>query len=406
MDYFFQSHQRLIFSMKDYSIHSLDNLATGALLDYEIEKTDFLNGTNLSATYLDSDDFPVNSMMEAVKDFCKKSNLKDTEIKVNGEIVKERADVGEFQKQLLTEDNSFIGDVFAIKGEKSYYINVLCRGLFMFSRYVGEMEDKITVDVKIPSKEAFAQSRDSFKGAAEKSFNKFVSSVTLDTESWHKVRPPIKVMKGLNSYWNLVLNKVSQILNMPEEKLREMTKEETGVVWARFWAMAPTIQAKEEIEELQNQDRPNVSFYFDGGNSGKGDLPEEYNPKHGLKRNRMLAALFRAMIEDVAECAGNSLQFCIGFTFDSDALAAYKEQDGVDVFFLNPLNEKVTKGDMKTRFYNLYSYAIHEKIHQQGYSNHDEGFSCELTRMIGVCMANTKGYVKIMEKARQYEDNL
>lgn len=392
----------ILFSHKNYSIYSQDTYASGELLEYNLQDKEYYQGTIITGTYLYPSDFEETAMVNATKSFYNDSYL-NVDIFVNGEKLTNRKNLGEYTKEFGTSEKKY-GDVYVDKEEnKSSYIHVMANGICSFTQYIGCEIDRTTINITAPSKEVFSQSRDSFIGECKDLLGKLATEIAQNNKSWHKKRPPIKILRGHNSHWQ---NFVEEVLKAIDVQWGDQAFQAFGPV--NFEALLDLAEQKgkrAEIEELHNQYKHNVDFYFDAGDSMQDSLPEEFHPKIGLKRNRFLAAIYKACLEDVARVEKRRFTFCIGFTFDSSTKAAYKYQDECNVFFINPNNGDFTEGEMKKRFWHIYSAAIHEFTHLD-HSQHDEYYAGALTELTAKCFADTEGYVKIMNKAREYENNL
>lgn len=402
----------ILFAHKNYAIHSRDVLATGSLLDYEIQLIPALNGTRVSAVYLDPANFPVETMVQEVKNVCERSYLA-IEVLVNDVVVKERANIGEFSKH-LEKDGKVFGDIYVNKSRKSSYITVMANGLFSFTSYLGYDVDAPTINITVPSKDAFSQSRDSFAGEVRDVFNAMVGDIAMNNKSWHKKRKDVQVLKGNNDFWRVAFERAAIILDKTFDELKAMApgmldNHNSDALMSFLMDEANWNDKGTEIdtiiEELVKPNIHNVDFYYDLADSKFDELPEKYHPKTGEQRYRRLAGLYKAILEEIAMLSEASMRFNIGFTFCDDTLAQFKEIDRRYVFMINPTKELFTKGKWRNRFFQVYAAALHEFAHRTS-PNHDEIFAGELTRLTALCFQNTRGQTKLTEQAERYENNL
>jgi hypothetical protein len=119
-----------------------------------------------------------------------------------------------------------LGEVYGTsKRNFNSYVNILHNGLFMFSRYITDLNRSVNVEVFGRSVDVFTQNRDGFKGTAGVLFDIFISELTIDKESFVKPKPRKFVLEGAATFINFINRRfdVSPALKAALDSVRVIT---------------------------------------------------------------------------------------------------------------------------------------------------------------------------------------
>ena len=378
----------ILLAHKNYEIHSLNAHVLGEQLNYEfIEDGLFFNGTKVKCEFLPEWQYEKEPTIEIIKNFLRKCNL-NCDVFINGELFTEYT-VYNLGRE-MDWANLYVG-----KDEKySNYVNIRHNGLFMFSSYIENLNKEVILEVKGESVEIFTQNRDGFRGKYRDYFSALVNEINMDKRSFTRPNLIRKFyIKGRNGLISIFSNKQRENIQIPNDPIMAyLSAKKVGN--DNFFVL------NKNVEVIENFSFEN-DFVYDLTNSEYEEIPYEFSPKTMLRRYKFLTALWKQSILEILRVNDIDGEFVIGFTFSKETDAIYfKEKDGPGGFLINPEKERFIKGKARERFYNIFSTALHEVVHFEGYSFHDESFANKLTNNMSETLIKYSGWREICNRAR------
>ena len=380
----------VLFSHSSFFVHTLNTKISGKEINYEMENTDdFYQGTIVKCQFCSNWGHNKNEAIEIIKHFLKKCNL-SCNVFINGELFNEYT-IYELGRKMEWAD-LYVGK----ENKYSNYISIRHNGLFMFDSYVNGLNKEVILEVKGQSIDVFSQNRDSFTGKCRDQFSALVNEINTDKRSFTKPNLLRKIyIRGKNGLISIFGKKeIKQEVNFSDEVVMTYLagkKIENG----------NSFLTTKDINVLSNNDFEN-DFIFDLTNSDFEYIPEEFAPETMLRRYKFLAALWKHCLIDIMKVNNIYGDFVIGFAFSKEIDAVYfRDIDELRGFLINPTVERFLKGDLKERFYHIFSAAIHEIVHFEGHQYHDEEFAVLLTKKTGETLTKFSGCREICERARK-----
>lgn len=378
----------ILLSHKNYEIHSLNTHVLGEQLSYEfIEDGLFFNGTKIKCEFYSEWGYEKEPTIEIIKTFLRKCNL-SCDVFINGELFTEYTTYNLGRE--MDWANLYVG-----KDEKySNYVNIRHNGLFMFSSYVQNLNKEVILEVKGESVDCFTQNRDSFRGKYRDYFSALVNEINMDKRSFTKPNLIRKIyVRGRNGLIGIFSNKQRENIQVSNDVI-------LAYMSAKKIENGNSFLSNKDIGVVENFSFEN-DFVYDLTNSEYEEIPWEFSPDTMLRRYKFLAALWKQSILEILKVNNIDSEFVIGFTFSKEIDAVYfKEKDGPRGFLINPEKERFIKGEVKERFYNVFSTALHEIVHFEGYPYHDESFANKLTNNMAKTLSYCNNWREICERAR------
>lgn len=349
----------ILFAHKNYEVKTRNCHVLGEVLDYTMDHCEYYAGTYIRCEFGGA----FGSLAMDARIFLKKCKL-NANVYINGELFTEYLSAPECQHELGSY--SF---------NNTEYTNVIVNGLFMFSSWTSK---GINLFITGNSKEILLQSRDAFAGEYRDKFSALTKS--LQTESMSFGKKYVKsVLKGFDRFYILkMLDGAGDITDLLKLVNTRLVQQGSPIM--------------NSIQEAVNS-HPNevarvlnipVDFHFIG------EWEEKHHPVNGLKKYKMLARLYKVIIEEIAKARKDTIEFAVGFTTDSEG--AYSD----NVFYINP---KFAELPRRERYWKVLSIAIHEYVHWLGHNYHDERFASALTSMMEL-IGDMGGMVKAYEAAK------
>lgn len=399
----------LLFAHKSFSIHSNDTFVAGAGLSYRfIENLGTRIGTEIGAVWSNPSDF--GSIEGKAKQLLSKCNFNNrAKIYVNGELFTNYATA----RHAKTVDG--LGEVFAnktqVRGENEIF--VLHNGLFMFSRYVTDLNRKVILMVSGPSVDTFTQNRDGFKGDLRNKFDDLVTEMTIDKKSIVKPKPRKFILKGTDAFISFVSKKftISPGIQAAINSVRLSGGDFSPVSFAEAVAQkveaspvsyAEKVTAAAMATYVRNNDsKVQTDFHFDLADSTFRKVPGKFVPNAGKPKYTSLAQTWKVCVREVLKANGIDQKFVIGFTFSSQAVATYQRKDGVVCYLINPVSEELDTGTKEEKTMKVLTTAIHEVVHSKGCQYHDEDFVREFHNLLVPTLTKGLTWRQIVKQAKQ-----
>lgn len=373
----------LCFQHERYEIHTLDNYVNGKVLEYDMSKADFIQGTAITMHFHDSYNYVESIFVSKAVNWLRRCDTSAT-ITINGE------SVGKTQVLRVVKDLDW-GLLYCEESEETHqYLTVRIKGVCMFQLYVGDIKKVIVLEIVKPSVEILTSNRDGFQWTYQDIVQKLVAEITIDKKSFGKFHNTITCITGnsrsfINTVLQVLIQKPDQLTNCGSSfkaKLVELqnqiesgtTSQEVAITQLREMSkdIADGWVVNKKLDDYINE----VDFYIQINDPGYEKIPDEIAPSAKMKsKYRKLACLWKAALKHVFKSNNMDARYCIGWILDENVEAKYVRCDGVEKFLLNPYlkNNKIDSKNKKEMVHNILMSAAHEVAHRR-HSYHDESF--------------------------------
>ena len=395
----------LLFAHESFYIHSNGTTVEGNGLSYRFVEGGTKNsGTTVSARFSNIEDWTALSektlRLLSLSDFNGKCK-----IYVNGTLFTSYYEAP-FVK---TIDN--LGDVHGTKKRtSSQFIYVRHNGLFMFWRYIKDLNRNVIVEAKGKSVDLFTQNRDGFKGEASRLFDIMVNELTIDKNSFIKIRQRKTVIRGAEAFikhisFHVPMTQKMRALVDMIKTVGELTPSEfvaklSRCVYASASPNPNDLSALQDIEKLAEDPALLTDFHIDLADSKWSKVPQWFIPNTGKKKFTQLAALWKVCIREVLKANNINQQFVIGYTFSSEAVATHQLKDKVSCYLLNPKSEGIDKGTKQNKVIHILTTAVHEVVHSQGIQYHDETFMSKFHELLTPTLVKGPSWRQLIKMAK------
>lgn len=399
----------LLFAQDSYQIRTRNILVNGKVLSYEMDEDLFpYAGTRISAKYIKGfNHFSESNMVAATKKFLEKCLFWERiEIYINGELF------DDYQGAKLHRSNEGgLGDIYIQRNQPSNHIQVLHNGLWMFSAYTGNCgEHGYLLNVTMPSKDVFSQSRDAFRGNWDEVFSKIKEDLMVNATAFALPKDEMidMVIEGKYRKIQFVCEKFSEqvgeifkrLLQNGDDfvsALRDMRYEHRNVL---------TVSDTDHLREMETlfsdpHSVPYVDFSVYGRVPDKMNV-EDLNPATGKKRYKSLAALYKTIISEVFRTNGISGEYSLGFIIEDGVKGMCRN----GCLMINPKVSELKSVDKKEYFWEIFSIAIHEIVHFLNYHEHNEIFAAKVGELTTRTLSRMRGMTELIQEARQQESYL
>jgi hypothetical protein len=375
----------LLFAHKSFFIRSNGTAVEGAGLTYHFVETKGVNGTTVGAEFSNTDDW--TNLDVRAREFLAKCNFKGRcKVYVNGNLFKD------YNSASYVKTVTGLGEIYASKKEMGFNdVSVRHNGLFMFRRHVTDLNRRVIVEVKGNSVDMFTQSRESFRDVPDRFFDTFIAELTIDKASFIKPKPRKFMVTGADAFIRFIANECKTILT-PEminvvhslKALTHLTTEQMVETFKAKTAGMVAVEDKAVIEKVLNSASANLAtdFHFDLADSSWRKVRPQFIPNSGRPKYTILAKLWKVCIREVLKANGIDQDFVIGFTFSSSSEATHQKTNGVSCYLINPKSNTFDKGTKQEKVMSVLTTAIHEAVHSQGYSYHDEHFMLKFHELL------------------------
>jgi len=392
----------VIFAHKNFQIHSLNTLAKGEVLSYELFDTEHFNGTKISCEFATDFRYEKEEMVRKTKNFLGKCFLSDTYISINGKLFTD------YTFLPITRQEDW-GDLLTNKDKTTNCcVKVRFNGVFMFEKWIPDLNRNVVFEVRGNPIEVFTQNRDGFKGQMAKNFDGLMAEIAVDKSSFSRQGLRKLVIKGKTPYIQLkefaeklqeklaevyddfILQEIQAFLAVPENQ-RELVKNNLS---------AQSLRIVDEIL-AEGKSSAETDFIIDLADSDHTDCPPKFHPDTMGKKYKFIAGLWKQMLIELMKIDKCSDKFQIGFTLSSEAEAIYKREDGIAQFLINPINEKHNAENKNEKYWNIFVAACHELSHFKNYqSGHGENFSKINAEVVAKALTNFPGVTEMVKRAK------
>lgn len=400
---FGSAKELILFAHANFFIHSRDNVVNGRVLNYELTKGEFRNGTLIRIQFHPEYQFNFQRFISAAREVMRQSEF-DISVTLNGQ-----AEEGTRNGRCV---RAFPwGKVHCTKteGQTSYYALVRSHGLFMFRHYTGSMDKSVVVEISGNPKEIFVSSRDRLQDAPNSQLQELFNELVVDRNSFGRKANEKIFFSGdkgaiddllsaeeLGDKLSLAALMDSLVINMRtalDEAASTSAAQPSDIGHAvavlnrvaALMPMAPSqvafIQANAE-KIAKHVCQHTFDFVIHLENTRYSKIPERYRPAKLSAKNRYLAQLWKHCVKLVLKANDLHSRFRIGWVLN-DAEAALRvpgsDSDNVPAYLLNPdvQSLKDCAKSRKSLFLHLLQIACHEVTHTSC-QYHDESFVARL----------------------------
>ena len=391
----------LLFMHQKYELHTLDNQVNGSVLEYELIKTNFIQGTAITMHFHESYNFNQESFVNKAVEWLKNCDTTAI-ITINGNQVSHLSVLHEVKDlgwgKLYCEDCSNINTHMVIR----------IKGVCMFRSYIGNINKKIVLEITNPSTEILTSNRDGLQWAYSDIVQKLIEEITIDKKSFGRLHNTITCISGnsrsfINTVLRVLIQEPDQLTTTGTSVRSALTELENAIQTGAVTQDDAIIRLREmskdmsdgwvitqKLEEYINE----VDFYIQINDSGYEKIPEEISPSMKMKsKYRKLACLWKAALKHVFKSNNMSANYCIGWIIDKQALAKYVRSGGIEKFLLNPylVNENIDIKNKKEMVHNILMSAAHEVAHRT-FQYHDESFVGSYEKLLLKSISSLSSY--------------
>lgn len=422
---FGKAKELLLLPWISWRIHSRDTIVEGAGIDYTVTKTnDFKKGTRLEVVMPADQN---TTSVEAIA-FVEKCFLPDCRFTVDGNRIK-----ANLQGKDLVQNIQGKADVWykpLKKPEKQSYIYVRTKGLYMFSKYVGQVPGYILAELTAPSVEILTANRDGFRDwelssaidslaeriakdnmSALRGKNRLIRKKYEGTGTFKAKARAASLMEQIGpSVTKLSDSSTENILTQLDNYSRSQEESLTSPISSLPSTVVATAMLDQKflgaahIEAALKQLVWEPDFYL-MNDIETFKVPSKFFPETMTPRVLKLIKSWVELCRFVLMQLGSDSKFGVGFIFSESTAAAALVEDnrhGEEEFWLmiNPFKdlgerEEVWSPSQDSDLKWLYAAAIHECTHvANGIQYHDESFAAALTYNMAKC---ADGYRKIKQ---------
>lgn len=148
------------------------------------------------------------------------------------------------------------------------------------------------------------------------------------------------------------------------------------------------------VQQVQLVFRPEFHLRSEIG----GKIPDWFLPGTFSSNSKRLISNWIGVLVELASLTKSDKPFSVGFVFDPDVEGMHEREGGQHVLYIAPAEIVQKEGkprQLKARWsfnaegnWKLLSVAIHEFVHFEGYSYHDEAYAGRLTDLFALVLAN------------------
>lgn len=398
----------LLFAHASFAIHSNDTFVSGAGLSYRFMALGSRVGTEIGAVWSNPTDFG-NIHNKALRLLAKCNFNNRAKIYVNGELFTDYVSA----RHAKTVDG--LGEIFANKAQVAGQneVIVLHNGLFMFERYISDLNRKVVLMVTGKSVDVFTQNRDGFRGDFSRKFDELMAELAIDKKSVVKPKPRKFILQGTDAFISFVSKKFTitpaiqaaiNSVRLTPVNFSPMSYAEAVAqkIESNTWSPADKATAQSIAAYVRNNvANVQTDFHFDLADSSFRKVPTKFLPNVGRPKYTALAKTWKVAVREVLKANGLDQNFVIGFTFSSETVATYQKKDGVVCYLINPVSDEIDSGTKQEKTMKILTTAVHEVVHSQGCQYHDESFVRKFHDLIVPTLTKAMTWRQIVKQAKQ-----
>ena len=413
---FGKAKELIAFCHQSYRIHTGNLLVVGEGAEYELTEIGSFCGTK--TTVVMSGD-QINSLQESVKRFAAYAQW-DGVIFLNGEKLECKLKKGSPRREFEW------GTVYT---NKTFPNRVIVRvgGIPMFSHRT-DLDRTVIIEVKGASVDVLTSNRDGLVYKHEEEFDQFLTDlVTNKSRALKASTPSYQHYSGAKyraskenpersavraNARNLVGDTAPVLAAFAGGRPVPPTGETVLVSTGRIGVLAAdtltpdgsAVAVGEVVESFGASPVSVIAEEFILKNETTLKIPDYYQPDSDQfgAYSKKLARMWGRIILELHRMFGLEKEFAIGFIFSDDCEAQYeKTREFGTVYYVNPAEVVSQKNSdsksFKKRFQlterdRILSIGVHEYVHGEGFSSHDENYSNRLTDVFARVLKERKRF--------------
>lgn len=415
---FGKAKEMLLLPWISWSIASRDNLVTGVGIPWTATKIAPRKGTRLSVVM--PADRKTDSAMALA--FLQRCNLPGVHFTVNSESARARLSGGNLVVSIPGKVDLF----YKKAKEKQPDLYVRSKGLFMFSRYIGDVPGFLIAELTAPSYDILTDNRDGFRDRqVQGEIDRYAERIAKDVMTALRGKQGLIRQKFLGTGKFKARQRAAELMERigPTHEgaggkidlgeadtdamvqAIEQMRARSGTAEEQLGQLPPPEVAKAMLDQrfvgadqLQAAIKQLVwepDFYVINDIEGL-HVPRKFFPATMTPMVLKLAKSWTELCRYVLMQLGSETRYGVGFIFSEEMAAAALSEESEDGererwLVLNPYKDLYRRKeiwhpaqDQDLKW--LYSAAIHEATHiADGISYHDESFAAALTRNFARC---------------------
>jgi hypothetical protein len=389
------------FSMRDYQIHTRDNLVQGDGGDYTILETEYLQGTDITV-HIENENY--SYLWSYLHEYLRFSKM-NCDVFVNNIRYTDWMEIGTHIRNLELKDVAFASVHSQIKGSARWCLSVRVRGVLMFKQYINsDMHVMIEIEPG-KSREILTANRDGLQGEYAKVLEQLTQELASETRSAliPKFKKKDMTIRGHGLFYSV--GKSEQVQRTSALKKSNEVKQEVRVqeIFGLPEDSEPQVVVRDPETkpsmELLTSNLPDIFIVDDTTNDKVKKIIDNYVPlnwvtidRNGRRVNKGSVMYKLLMYWKIAcEHAVDSflranpnwsgISWGIGWVFSDTSEAKYLSVENGCAFLLNPVDAEgnlkffLTSQESQKR---LMAYAKHEVAHIVS-TYHNEDFARALT---------------------------
>lgn len=405
-----------------WSLHSRDRIVEGAGIDYSIKEAPYRQGTRLEVLMAPDKmtDGPV------AIGFLEKCYLPHINFTVNGKPIQ-----ANLRGEVLVTDIPDKAEIyFTPSSQKSSYMYVRTKGLYMFSRYIGEVPGHILAELTGPSIELLTANRDGFRDyTTARGIESWAEKFAKDTMSALKNKAGMIRKKYLGTGKFRAKRVESALLEEIGPSTTKLSESSVDRVTEALSEYAKFEQERGAAADIVSSPGASmIAAMLDQRYRGASHIeaaikqlvwqpdfflineiedykvPKKFFPETMTPRVHKLIKSWTELCRYVMMQLGSTEPFGVGFVFShtmgAAALPDEDDDNKTSWLMINPFKnvydrDAIWSPSQEDDLKWLYAAAIHECTHiADDMQYHDESFAAALTRNMARC---ADGYRKIRQ---------
>jgi hypothetical protein len=414
----------IIFSMESYEITTTYNGVTtkvvGAQLEYEFEEVENQPRDGTSFKVVFHEDLNIENFESIAWEYLSECQT-NADIYWNGVKVECKIERGDLIRELEW------CKIYAEELEyNTNYAEVRINGVNMFSAFVDDTKFKVVIEVTKPSIDILTVNRDCFQYHYSSKLQRIINEISIEKGQFGAVYNKNLVWRGKNNSYSCINFDFENLLENKDNKFGEyvdkirklsLKARETAKMAEADNPDVSVSEVVDRVREVINDEALKESipydlidrmierstdlvcnhkadFYVKATGKGFDKIPDNLSPGNWSKRTTSLAKLWKHCLKIVMRCNAMPIEYSIGWVLDYDekSVALYQRENGVSIFYINPLLTWMRSSNHAHVFNKMILIACHEVTHYSN-SSHNEYFQSNYEDMLHrvLCYLNKSG---------------
>lgn len=386
-----KAKELLYFSQPTWEIQTLGHVIKGNGGEYEIfENTNTLSGTIV--TLHQPEGSPMGSAYEAAEYVMERCQVKP-KLQLNQHIIGSRHHRGPVVRDLPEIGRLHYKKTSNLKKIKSYHMDVSVNGCWMFSKWMGEYNGHAVLDIdssRLSPMEGLTANRDNLKSVYARQLDALIQEIAIDKKSALQKREPTKtLLQGSGSIDVLPTDlEIDDMFDIFSQATKDEAEIDDAFITPDVELTVERVEMMFKLAKREGSDwtqRELIERYAHIVNYEPDFViledPDRDEWAHSRIKNFLptqksatIAKVWTETVKQVLLDNGIKTRFTAGFIFDKESEAMYSKDDGMEIYYVNPLMVPPTGIQNKVQFMNwMRTTAVHEVTHRTN-RYHDEEF--------------------------------